>query len=371
MSQYENKSIQEMFESLGIYIHIPFCEKRCNYCHFFSKVSTGDQIDTFFDALLSEIEYSEQTNRNLLDNSFVDSIYFGGGTPSLIKPDMLKNLLKILQLKFNIKDPEITLEANPKSFLENYKDKEDVFFNRLSLGIVSFRDEELFNLNRDNFGYDALKLSEKLGIENVSVDLLIGIPGQTLATLESSLDIISKFNNVKGVSVYPLEADFALSDEMVLEFMRYSKEYLCKKGYIRYEVANYAKDGYFCRHNLKYWKYMNFLSFGPSAASKIGNHRFKRSSNLNAYLRKNFFMEEDIELSTEDEFFEKVMMGLRLMEGIKISELKNKFGRRLVDNLIMVSKKFDQLVKIEGDDISLTNNGIIFMNNLLVELIPS
>ncbi len=370
MVQYENISTQNTLESLGIYIHIPFCEKRCNYCHFFSKVSTKDQIDTFFDALISEIEHSEQTNRNLLENSFVDSIYFGGGTPSLIKPGLLKNLLKILQLKFNIKDPEITLEANPKSFLENYRDKEDIFFNRLSLGIVSFQDEELCNLNRDNFGYDALKLSKKLGIDNVSVDLLIGIPGQTLDTLRISLDTICTFNNVNGVSVYPLEADFVLPDEVVLEFMRYSKEYLCKKGYIRYEIANYAKDGYFCRHNLKYWKYMNFLSFGPSAASKIGNRRFKRSSNLDAYLHKNFLMEEDIELSDEDEFFEKVMMGLRLMDGIKILELKNRFDRRLVDNLILVSKKFDQLVKIEEDTISLTNKGIIFMNDLLVELIP-
>jgi len=273
-------------------------------------------------------------------------------------------------LKFNLKDPEITLEANPKSFLKNYKGKKDVFFNRLSLGIVSFQEEELFNLNRDNFGYDALILSKKLGIENVSVDLLIGIPGQTLATLKNSLDIICSFNNVKGVSVYPLEADFVLPDEVVLEFMMYSKEYLCKKGYIRYEIANYAKDGYFCKHNLKYWKYMNFLSFGPSAASKIGNRRFKRSSNLEAYMNKNFLMEEDIELSTEDEFFEKVMMGLRLMDGIKISELENSFDRRLVDNLMLVSKKFVQLVKIEEDSIFLTDKGIIFMNNLLVELMP-
>jgi oxygen-independent coproporphyrinogen-3 oxidase len=112
------------------------------------------------------------------------------------------------------------------------------------------------------------------------------------------------------------------------------------------------------------------LSFGPSAASKIGNRRFKRSSNLEAYMNKNFLMEEDIELSTEDEFFEKVMMGLRLMDGIKISELENSFDRRLVDNLMLVSKKFVQLVKIEEDSIFLTDKGIIFMNNLLVELMP-
>jgi oxygen-independent coproporphyrinogen-3 oxidase len=320
--------------------------------------------------LLSEIEFFEQGNKNILKNSFVDSIYFGGGTPSLIKPDLLKNLLKILESKFNLKEPEITLEANPKSFLKNYNDKRDIFFNRLSLGIVSFQDEELANLNRDNFGYDALVLSKKLGIENVSVDLLMGIPGQTLVTFKESLDTICTFNNVKGVSVYPLEAEFVLPDEVVLEFMMYSKKYLHNEGYIRYEIANYAKDGYFCKHNLKYWKYMNFLSFGPSAASKIGNRRFKRSSNLEAYLSKSFLMEEDIELSTEEEFFEKVMMGLRLMDGIKISELKNRFDRGLVDNLILISKKFVQLVKIEEDSISLTDKGIIFMNNLLVELMP-
>jgi len=359
-----------MDESLGIYIHIPFCEKRCNYCHFFSKILKDGQIEKFFDALESEIDYLSQNNKDLLKNSFVDSIYFGGGTPSLIKPGLLKNLIRKLKSKFKLSDPEITLEANPKSFLENYKDKNDVFFNRLSLGIVSFQNEELLKLNRENFGYKALIFSKELGIENVNVDLLLGIPGQNLATLKNSLDIVSSFDNVKSVSVYPLEASFVLPDEMVLEFMTYSREHLSKKGYIRYEIANYAKDGYLCKHNLKYWRYMNFLSFGPSASSKIGNHRFKRLSNLEAYLNKQFLLEEDIRLTEKEIFFEKIMMGLRLMEGIKISQLEQEFDKKIIDRCLSVIKKFDELVKIKGDVFFLTEKGILFMNNLLVELMP-
>ncbi|AWB09573.1 oxygen-independent coproporphyrinogen-3 oxidase [Thermodesulfobium acidiphilum] len=355
---------------LGIYIHIPFCEKRCNYCHFFSRILKPNHIEKFFEALVSEIEYYEKTDRNLFEKSFVDSIYFGGGTPSMVKPFVLKNLIEILGSKFNFKNPEITLEAHPKSFLENYKDKNDVFFNRLSLGIVSFEEKELLNLNRENFGYPALILAKELGIENVNVDLLIGIPGQNLASFKKSLDIICQFDNVRGVSIYPLEADFVESDEKVLELMDYSEEYLDKMGYIRYEIANYAKDGFFCRHNLKYWEYMNFLSFGPSSSSKIGNHRFKRSSNLNSYLEKKFFLEEDIRLSEEDLFFEKIMMGLRLMKGIKISELETQFDKGLVEDFLIKIKKFEELVKIENDMVFLTKKGIIFMNDFLVEIMP-
>ncbi|AEE13847.1 HemN domain protein [Thermodesulfobium narugense DSM 14796] len=356
--------------SLGIYIHVPFCEKRCNYCHFFSRALKPNQIEKFFEALLFEIEYYEKIDRNLFERTFVDSIYFGGGTPSIVKPELLKSLIKILDSKFNLKNPEITLEAHPKSFVENYRDKNDLFFNRLSLGVVSFEEKELLSLSRENFGYSALILAKELGIENVNVDLLIGIPGQNLISFKKSLNIVCQFDNVKGISIYPLEADFVEPDEIVLELMSYSEEYLDKMGYLRYEIANWAKSDFFCRHNLKYWKYMNFLSFGPSSSSKIGKRRFKRSSNLDDYLDKKFSLEEDIELSEKDLFFEKIMMGFRLMEGIKVSELKNKFDERLVEDFLIKIKKFDELVKIEKDRVFLTRKGIIFMNNFLVELMP-
>jgi oxygen-independent coproporphyrinogen III oxidase len=284
----------------GIYIHIPFCERKCIYCDFYS-VENLNLIDRFTESLLKEIEIFS-IEADFFNDSIFDTIYFGGGTPSLLEPAQIEKILNKLSQSFKISsNPEITLETNPgtvdKRRLLEFK---NLGVNRISFGVQSFFDDDLKFLGRIHTGEDAFRCindSFEVGFENVSIDLIFGLPGQTVEKWLENLKFAVSLN-VPHISAYnlivergtPLHELVSLGkveipeDEIQAQLYERTIDFLENAGYVHYEVSNYAFEGFECRHNLKYWQYENYIGFGPSAHSFWINKRWWNFANLNKYI---------------------------------------------------------------------------------------
>ena len=378
-------------KKLGIYIHIPFCKKKCHYCDFISFSGKEKLIEEYINSLKKEISDYKINNEEYL----IETIYFGGGTPSFIESKYIIEILQELKQKFNIsKNAEITIEINPGTVDEQkLKDYYDVGINRISFGLQTTRSELLKLVGRihsySSF-LDAYKLARKIGFKNINVDLMIGLPVQTLKDVENDIERIVELKP-EHISVYSLIVEegttieqkinnkelYLPSEELERKMYWKVKNALEENGYKHYEISNFSKPGYKSKHNLACWNQEEYIGFGLAAHSYIDNKRYSNTEDLQQYIvgadlgpvcpQKTI---HEIQ-SREDQMKEYMLLNLRKIEGVKISEFKNKF----IDNPIYLYREnlnklaTQELIEIDMDSIKLTNRGIDLANIVWKEFI--
>lgn len=369
-------------KKIGVYIHIPFCKQKCYYCDFVSFAEQEDMQKKYFYILEKEISDFFSKNKKYE----VSTIYIGGGTPSFVDENFIKKVLKLIPKK-NAK--EITIEVNPGTVtvekLEMYK---NIGINRLSIGLQSASDILLKQIGRIHNFEDFLntyKIAEKVGFENINVDLMIGLPNQTIQNIKDSLECIIKLNP-KHISVYSLIVEegtpickmieagsLKLPDEELERNMYwYVKNYLELTGYTHYEISNFALKNYESKHNLDCWNQEEYAGFGLAAHSYLNNIRFSNTENLEDYLKD--FEKSKIIQEKQDENAQKqeyMLLGLRKIEGISIQKFKNKFRE---NPLFVFRNELNKLVNenliiVNEDNIKLTNKGLDLANVVWEEFI--
>lgn len=370
----------------SIYIHIPFCKTKCHYCNFFSTVSQKDRPE-----LINSIVDEIGLRHDYLDSNIIDSIYFGGGTPSLLTEMELNSIFSKINEHFILSlDCEITLEANPDDIsIDKLKLFKDQGINRLSIGIQSFDDGLLEKLNRIHTSKDAIKsveLSKKYGFENLSIDLIFGIPGLNNELWEKEIDIFLNMN-IPHLSSYFLtvEPNTALhhlikknkypnvDEKLGIDHFKILMDKIYDEKYDHYEISNYALNGMISKHNSNYWKSKSYLGIGPSSHSYNFVSRQWNASSIKKYIESikngNRFLDFE-ELSLEDRYNEFVMLGLRTSWGINISEVENIFGSNISNYFktrINITR-FKENTIITDNCIKLTRNGKILADGLAAEL---
>ncbi len=333
----------------GIYIHIPFCAKKCYYCDFFMSLSLAYK-DDYLRALKKEIEQ----RKNYLQNQSVETIYFGGGTPSLLNEKELNGLFDILYRHFKISEnAEITLEANPDDLNKNYlRELKNTPINRLSIGIQSFFDDDLKMMNRRHNGEQSIssvKKAQDAGFENISGDLIYGLPEMTADKWEKNLDSFFKLN-IPHLSAYHLTYEpntvfykqlknkkiQEISEEESFAQFELLRQKARQNNFIHYETSNFGKEGFFSRHNTAYWKQKHYLGIGASAHSYDGNSRQFNVKNLKEYIKKteknSIYFEKEI-LSEKDKYNDYLITSLRTMWGTDIGYISKHFGKNFSDFL--------------------------------------
>lgn len=369
----------------GIYIHIPFCKKLCFYCDFYHLITPTDNSG-FINALLQEITI----RKDYLGSDSVKTIYFGGGTPSIFSVRDLDRILNCISREFTIDTSnEITIEVNPDDVTEGYMEElRHIGFNRVSMGIQSWRDEDLKFLNRrhDSAGArSALEATLWAGFENISIDLIYGIPGMTPAAWESNLDITFGFD-IKHLSAYHLTIEPGTVFGKMLEKGVISEideeesnlhfNMLINKaeqaGFLHYEISNFGKLGYFSEHNSNYWKQVKYLGLGPSAHSFNGYSRQWNKNDLKGYIKAISNGEPDYEseeIDTSKKFNEYIMTSLRTMWGIDLNYIESSFDKESYDYVRNLSLKFREygLMKLEDNHLILSNQGKMISDNIIAE----
>ena len=368
----------------GIYIHIPFCKQACHYCNFHFSTNLKSK-DLIIKSITDEIILKAKFNKEV-----IETIYFGGGTPSILDLNDFEKILNSIFKNHKIgADPEITLEANPddlsKVKLKNLK-KQSI--NRLSIGVQSFVEKELKLMNRAHDSNKAIKSIEmsKLIFDNISVDLLYGLPDSSVDTLNYNIDILTKFN-VNHISSYAitLEPKTALEkyvkkglvelpdDNIVFDQFIYVNKELIANNYINYELSSFAKPNFFSKNNTAYWKRKKYIGIGPSAHSYDGINRSWNISNNKKYVDQinsgNLYYKTE-KLSKIDHYNEYIMTGLRTMWGISLGYIENKFDKQFKNYFLKNVKKYvDQnLIKINDDVYKTTESGRFLADGIASEL---
>ena len=358
---------------LGIYIHIPFCKKKCSYCNFYSINHNDELEEKFFNSLFKEIESKKEIQNK------VDSIYFGGGTPSAISLKKIEKTIAILNKTFKIQtNCEITLEANPttttKEKLLTYK---KIGINRISFGVQSFVNDELEKLQRthnEKTARETIENAIKTNFENISIDLMLGIPLQTKKSLKKTLDIATSFQ-IDHISLYQLKIEpntkfyknppkNLMKEDEVASLYLFSCEFLEKNNFLQYEISNFSKKSKESRHNIKYWTLEEYLGFGPSAHSFSNNKRFYHKNSLVQYIENpTHTIEEKIDLN-----FEWFILNLRLKKGIPFSKLKEKnfLNKKFKEKILKLQK--ENLIEKNKDALKLTVNGMLLQNSIILYL---
>lgn len=363
-----------MTDKKGLYIHIPFCAKKCAYCDFTSFEGKTDCAYDYCDKVISEIK-----SHNKYD---IDTIYFGGGTPSVVDCEVISRIMDCAYSHFNIdENAEMTIEVNPASVTEDkllsYK-KSGI--NRISMGAQSFNNDELKILGRIHNAddiYDTYNLIRKCGFNNVSLDLMFGLPEQSHQKLAHSIDSMLLLNP-EHISCYGLKIEegtpfytkmcsgeiSSLDDDTYADLYDYVCERLTKAGYIQYEISNFCKIDKQSRHNSRYWKCSEYVGIGSGASSYIGNIRSKNTDDLLDY--KNEI--EEI-LTEEDKMCEFVIFGLRMAEGISISEFEKRFKKDIYDVFGEQLLKHGQFITRQCDVLKLKREAYYISNAILADFI--
>ena len=371
-------------DGIGLYIHLPFCVRKCAYCDFCSFAGVdGSVISEYADALASEIlSYREIGFK-------VDTVFFGGGTPSLLSPEDFRKIMRAVRESFLLSDEaEITLEANPKTLDRN---KLEAFVasgvNRISLGLQSIHENELKTLGRIHSYSEFLetyRLCREAGIDNVNVDLMYGLPGQTVEsfkeTLRAVIDLSPEHISVyglileEGTPLYEKQSTLSFpSEDCEYEMYLLADRLLSRAGYSHYEISNYSRAGKESRHNLKYWRCEEYIGVGVSAHSYFDGYRFGRTQSLSEYLRGNREYLNKEYIDRDGEALEKIMLGLRLREGISLKEYADLFGFDLTEKYREKLITFEKMgyAKIFSGRLSLTAEGFYLSNYIINELTES
>lgn len=372
-------------DKLGIYVHIPFCVKKCYYCDFISYDNKNELIEDYIQALINEIKIKSKE----FSKKEISTIYIGGGTPSYIDSKYIVKIINIIKENYqvNIKNIEVTLEANPGTVTkEKLTDYINCGVNRISIGLQSTNNELLKQIGRihtyEKF-LETYNLAKEVGFKNINVDLMLALPNQTIEQLEESVYKVIELQP-GHISLYSLILEEGTklfvdyeqgklnlpSDEEERTMYWKTKKILEEAGYTHYEISNFAKDGYKSIHNVDCWEQKNYLGFGIAAHSYTHNIRYSNIIETRQYIEniKNNKIKENKVIqeiqNTNSMQKEFIMLGLRKIEGIKISDFKNKF---IQNPIYLYRKEFNELVEkgliiIEEDIIKLTNKGIDFAN---------
>ena len=371
-------------KELGLYIHIPFCKQKCKYCDFISYANKNENIKEYIGALKQEIIENKDKTKDFQ----ISTIYFGGGTPSYIDSIYIVEILNTIKQNYNIRtNAEITIEVNPGTVnIEKLKDYYEAGINRLSIGLQSTNNELLKLIGRihtyEEF-LDTYNTARKVGFKNINVDLMIGLPKQKIDDVKNSINEVIMLNP-EHISVYSLivEEGTQIEKEISKGILKLPeedyerKEYWLVKnilenaGYKHYEISNFAKPGYESKHNMNCWEQKEYLGFGVSAHSYMNKIRYSNREDLQKYIDGNTVVihEKQDKQAEEKEY---MLLGLRKIDGIRISEFKNKF----VDNPIYVFKNElnklveEDLIEVDIDQIKLTNKGIDLANIVWEEFV--
>ena len=379
---------------LELYLHIPFCVKKCNYCDFFSAAGSREEQEAYVQAMIQEI----RGYKDSLHSYEVKTVFLGGGTPSLLSERQAEELFQSLYDSFTIqKDAEITMEVNPGTVnLEKLKQYKAVGVNRLSLGLQSARNEELQRLGRIHTYEDFLatwNFTEKAGFENRNIDLMSALPGQTMESWEDTLEKVIALEP-EHISAYSLileegtrfyhwyqegkfnSGEWKLpSEEEEYRMGEWTIERLAKAGMERYEISNYARTGQECRHNLGYWDRVEYLGIGAGASSLLRNRRFSHIRNRKTYIeaiheKQPIETEEEL-LSEESQMEEFMYLGLRKVNGISKEKFERTFQKPISEVYGTVIEHFqaEHLLECKGDRIFLSRRGMDVSNYVLAEFL--
>ena len=345
----------------GIYLHIPFCKKACHYCNFHFSTSKKNK-DVVIEYMIKELEAKSKDNSDT-----IETIYFGGGTPSILSISEINKFIKIIYKNFKISENiEITLEANPEDLsLNKVKELSLSLVNRLSIGIQSFNDTELKMMNRSHNSDQSKNCIENASryFDNLSIDLIYGMPNSNLKSWKKNLQILDSWE-INHISAYALtvESNTALNkfiekeiivpldEQVVYDQYNFMFEKLSLSNYINYELSSFAKEGYFSKNNSSYWLGKKYIGIGPSAHSFDGKIRSWNISNNSQYVKhidnnRLFYQKEH--LSKIDRYNEYVMTGLRTIWGVSLYQIEKKFGKKYSNHLLEKSKKFIDLNMLE------------------------
>lgn len=370
----------------GIYIHVPYCQTRCIYCDFFTQTNMKEK-SPYISAVCKELALRTQ----YIDSETIDTIYFGGGTPSQLSEDDFKLIFEAISSNYTISDNvEITIEANPDDLKSNYIETlRRLPFNRISIGTQSFNDEELRFLNRRHSAEDAknaVKKCQELGFSNISIDLMYGLPKQTLdiweRNLEEALSLgvqhISSYHLIyeEGTKLFRLLEQGkvkTVEEETSTEMFAMMVDKLKQGGFEHYEISNFAQQGYISRHNSSYWVGKKYLGVGPSAHSFDGNDRAFNIYSISKYIKKLELNELPIEvevLKEETKYNDYVLTRMRTMWGINIEELKTIFGEKLsaycLENVAKHIENGDVIEK--NNHLVISSKGIFISDGIMSDL---
>ncbi|PKM50818.1 MAG: coproporphyrinogen III oxidase [Firmicutes bacterium HGW-Firmicutes-7] len=381
--------IESTIQFTSLYIHIPFCKKKCNYCDFLSFDHEEDKIEAYINALVEEI----RSYKTVLKKDIIKSIFIGGGTPSVLEPTYIDIIMKEIHKLFKIdKAAEITIECNPGSLsrqkVMTYK---ELGINRISLGLQTVNDERLQHLGRIHTFKEFVQnynMLREVGYDNINVDLIFGLPNQTIEEWQVTIDQIITLNP-EHISVYGLiiEEDTKYykqfqqklwtlpEEEEERDMYWYASQTLSEHGYNHYEISNYSKQDYSCKHNKVYWTLGNYIGMGLGAASYYENNRMDNIRNIQDYIAAQGNLDQVIankyESSLKAQKEEFLFLGLRLFEGISKQIYYKKFNEKLED---LYGEVIDELLKQEllveeGDRLRLTNRGMDISNYVLAHFI--
>ena len=374
-------------KEIGIYVHIPFCKRKCYYCDFISFSNKDSKVEEYIEAVKKEIELQKI-------KSTITTVYIGGGTPSYIESKYIKEIMEEIKQKNISKEAEITIEVNPGTVtLEKLKDYKDAGINRLSIGLQSAQDELLKQIGRiHNYEQflETYKMARKVGFKNINIDLMLGLPNQRIKDLKESLETVVELQP-EHISVYSLiveegtpiankieNGDLELPEEDLERNMYwYVKNTLELNGYKHYEISNFARDGYQSKHNMNCWKQKEYIGIGLAAHSYRDITRYSNTGQLGEYIRN--VQKENLERNRiiheiqkeDDTKKEYMLLGLRQIDGIQISKFKERFGDNPIYLFRNELKKLSEedLICIDDDNIKLTNKGIDLANLVWEEFV--
>lgn len=370
----------------GIYIHVPFCKQACHYCNFHFSTQTSN-IDDYVNALLKEIEIQKD-----FFNGSIDSIYIGGGTPSLLSNSNISMIFEALEKNFNISTvSEITMECNPDNLNDEYLlNIKKTPINRLSIGVQSFFDNQLQLMNRAhsaNESINSVKRAQDIGFENISIDLMYGLPELSIDDWNKNLKTVGDLN-IQHLSCYALtvEEKTALShfvknknmkvgdESTVVTQLEILMKWATQNNFIQYEISNFGKDGFFSKHNSSYWFNQSYLGLGPSAHSFINDKRKWNISNNQLYIKNllsdNTLLFEEETLSKDEQYNEYIMTRLRTIWGVDIFEIENKFGKEYINYFLKEIDTYinQNLVSLIDKKYILTNEGKFIGDSIASDL---
>ncbi|MCL2474739.1 MAG: radical SAM family heme chaperone HemW [Chloroflexi bacterium] len=377
-----------MVQAGAVYIHFPFCRKRCQYCSFVSYESLWES---------SAADYLKSLKNDISarpPGSKLNSLYFGGGTPSLLEVNELRFIINCLGAYTSLqKDAEVSLEANPGTLnLEKLKGYRQLGINRLSIGVQSFDDDLLKKIGRIHTAkqaVEAVELSYAAGFNNISLDLMYGIPNQSLENFASSLQQAILLNP-QHISLYGLtisEGSFyhqamcagtmlPADEDLMASCYIYAGKLLAEHGYLQYEISNWAREGYQSKHNMVYWQQGIWLGYGCAACSFDGQRRYTIDRNLDSYMQSALagtpFLQENEEVSQEDLLAEGIILALRLNEGAKFKYFKDRYHIDLARKYVAIIKEMRKagLLEVNQDGIVLTERGRLLSNEVFWRFLP-
>jgi oxygen-independent coproporphyrinogen-3 oxidase len=389
---------------VGIYIQVPFCQTKCTYCNFHTGVVSPGRFGPYADTVCREIREHGRllesagvasAGASIPQTYSVDTLYVGGGTPSLLEPELLARMIQALRSNFACSFTEVTLEADPETIeAEKAAQWAAAGFNRISFGTQSFVDEELKaagRMHRRDDIYRAVPILRAAGIRNISFDLIAGLPKQTDASWRQSLGEAIALGP-EHISIYMMEIDEGSrlglevlqsgsrysareipSEELMAEFYELAQAELKAAGYLQYEISNWAKPGLESRHNLKYWQREPYLGFGAGAHSFSGTQRWANRHDAAAYVAAISDGKSAVEsvdaltsaLALEEEFF----LGLRRLPGIDLARIERQYGVRLAEKVAELASR--GMVEMDGGNLRLPANKLSVSNEVIVELLRS